>query len=181
MKRIISALILICLTVALVSGCSSENNTAATLGTDELQAYSRFTQQFNDLISKLPDYTIEQKEDSTVNKYVCHLFHIKSEKLGKTYKLRVYTNKDSEIEWVFLLGANDNKGSSQFAELSLCAYKAMNLPATDEKAFNEKFDLLSKEDIFEVDAHGKYDIISMTMSSTNEITFSVRVSDYNNV
>ena len=159
----------------LLVGCSEKGNTISTYN-HNLRKYSDFTTEFEYLVSKLSDYTIVQLNDVSLdNNSTCHTFHIKDTILDETYRLRVDTNKDSEITWVFLSTERKSYGNLQFAVFSLYAYEAMGFPEVDADNFYEKYDLFSKEKIFESDVCEDYEITSMTIDATNEITFSIQI------
>ena len=175
MKRLISVLILIITLAVLLIGCSGKGNSTVA-SSNELRQYDAFVSVFEDLVSKLPDYSILQLNVVPLeNDSVCHVFHIKDSVFDETYRLRVDTNKDSEITWVFLSTERKSYGNLQFAVFSLYAYEAMGFPEVDADNFYEKYDLFSKEKIFESDVCEDYEITSMTIDATNEITFSIQI------
>lgn len=177
MKKIISVIILICLFFTLLVACSGKGTTVS-LNKNGLVEYDAFRANFEELVSKLPNLTIEHQEDLPLeDDMTCHAFLIKNAKLDKSYKYRVYVSKNSEVLWVFLGADRDAKDSLPFAKLSFCMYKAMGCPQMRADAFYDKYNLLSNEDIFEMEAFGKYSIISMTMNSVEEVTFAVRTTD----
>lgn len=180
MKRIVSALILIITLSMLLVGCSEKGDTASISG-GNLRKYSDFVAEFTDLVSKLPDYTILQLSDVPLeNDSVCHVFRITDTILDETYRLRVDTNKDSEITWAYLSTERKTSGNLQFAVFSLYVYKAMGFPNVDADSFYDKYDLFSKEKIYASDSYEDYRITSMTIDATNEITFSVKLPNEQN-
>ena len=177
MKKILSALLVIVIISLLFTGCSGKGTTVS-LNENGLVEYAAFKENFEKLVSKLPNLTIEHQEDlSMEDDITCHVFLIKNAKLDKSYKYRAYVSKDAEVLWVYLGADRDKNDNLPFAKLSFCVYKAMGCPQMRANAFYDKYNLLSKEDIFEMEAFGKYSIISMTMSSVEEITFAVRTTD----
>ena len=175
MKRIITTLIFVIMLSLLFTGCSGNSNTTTT-NESNLRNYNEFTTAFNELVSKLPDYTILQLEDVALeDESICHVFHIKDSVFDETYRLRVDTNKDSKITWVFLSTERKSYGNLQFAVFSLYAYEAMGFPEVDADSFYDKYDLFSKEKIFESNMCEDYEITSMTIDTTNEITFSIQI------
>ena len=175
MKRLVSVFLLIITLSLLLAGCTQKSNTATTSG-DSLRNYNDFTTEFKELVSKLPDYTILQLEDVALeDNATCHVFHIKDSVLGETYRLRVDTDKDSKITWVFLSTERKSYGNLQFAVFSLYAYEAMGFPEIDADSFYDEYDLFSKEKIFESTMCDGYEITSMTIDTTSEITFSIQI------
>ena len=175
MKRIVSVFLLIITLSLLFAGCTEKSNTVTTSG-DNLRNYNDFTTEFKELVSKLPDYTILQLEDVALeDDSICHDFHIEDSMFGETYRLRVDTNKNSKITWVFLSTERKSYGNLQFAVFSLYAYEAMGFPEIDADRFYDKYDLFSKEKIFESSMCNGYEITSMTIDTTSEITFSIQV------
>ena len=174
MKKIVSSLILIVTLSVLLIGCSGKDNSTAA-GSNELRQYNAFISAFEDLVSKLPDYSVLQLSDVPLeDNSVCHTFYIEDSVFDETYWLSVYTNEDSEITWVFLSTERKSYGNLQFAVFSLYAYEAMDFPEVDADSFYEKYDLFSKEKIFESNVYKDYEITSMTIDATNEITFSIK-------
>ena len=177
MRKILSALLILAIVSMLFTGCSGKGTTVS-LNKNGLVEYDAFRANFEELVSKLPNFTIEHQEDLPLeDDMTCHAFLIKNAKLDKSYKYRVYVSKDSEVLWVYLGADRDKNDNLPFAKLSFCMYKAMGCPQMRADAFYDKYNLLSNEDIFEMEAFGKYSIISMTMSSSKEITFAVRTTD----
>ena len=177
MKKILSALLGIVIISLLFAGCSGQSNTVS-VNANGLVEYEAFKENFEGLVSKLSGYTIEHQEDIPLeDDMTCHAFLIKNAKADKSYKYRVYVSKDAEVLWVYLGSDRDKNDNLPFAKLSFCMYKAMGCPQMRADAFYDKYNLLSKEDIFEMEEFGKYSIISMTMSSVEEITFAVRTTD----
>ena len=175
MKKIVSVFILIITLLLLFVGCTEKSNIATTSG-DSLRNYNDFTTEFKELVSKVPDYTILQLDDVALeDESICHVFHIKDSVLNENYRLRVDTNKDSKITWVLLSTERKSYGNLQFAVFSLYAYKAMGFPEVDADSFYDKYDLFSKEKIFESNVCDDYEITSMTIDTTNEITFSIQI------
>ena len=88
--------------------CGSDvNNVGAddkvnTEGKD-LRNYNDFIATFQDLVSKVPDYTILQLSDVPLEDgTTCHVFYINDTLLDDKYRVRVDTDKDSKITWVYL-------------------------------------------------------------------------------
>lgn len=177
MKKIVSTLTLLIMLSLLLLGCSGEDNTAGIEARD-MRKYDEFMAEFNKLVSKLPEYTILQLEDIPLDdNSVSHTFSIKDTVLDETYRLRVDTNEDNEIIWVFLSTERKTYGNLQFAVFSFYVYESMGLPEMDADIFYNKYDLFSKREIFESDTCQDYEITSMTIDITNEITFSIQIAD----
>ena len=175
MKRIVSAFILIITLLLLFVGCSEKSNTTAT-NDGNLRNYDDFTTEFNELVSQLPDYTILQLEDVALDdESTCHIFYVDNSVLDESCRLRVDTNKNAKIIRVNLSTERKSYGNLQFAVFSLYAYEAMGLPKVDADSFYEKYNLFSKDQIYESDVCEDYKITSMTIDTTNEITFSIQI------
>lgn len=175
MKRTISAFILIIVLALLFVGCAGKSNTA-TSSDGNLRNYNDFTVEFKELVSKLPDYTILQLDDVALEDgSICHVFHIKDSVFDETYRLRVDTNKDLKITLVFLSTERKSYDNLQFAVFALYAYKSMGFPEVDADSFYDMYDLFSKDKIFESNVCDDYEITSMTIDATNEITFSIQI------
>jgi hypothetical protein len=172
-KRIVSVFVLIITLFMLVGGCSESNS--------NLRNYSDFIAEFYNLVSKLPDYTILQLNDVPLeDDSVCHVFSIKDTVLDETYRLRVNTNKNSEITWAYLSTERKTSGNLQFAVFSLYVYEAMGFSNVDADSFYDKYDLFSKEKIYVSNIYEGYKITSMTIDVTNEITFSIQLPNEQN-
>ena len=170
MKRLLSIVAVLCLLVTLV-GCSGEGTSTAT---GDLRDYNAFIIEFKDLVSKVPDYNIQQLSDVPLDDdVIAHIFHIKDTIFDETYRLQVNTNAGGKITWVCLDKERGSRAELQFAVFSLYAYESMDFPTVDADAFYAKYDLFSTENIFESDVCGAYKITSMSMES-NYITFSIK-------
>lgn len=177
MKKVIATLVLLIALLLLLLGCSGEAN-IAEIEVSNMRKYDEFFTEFNELFSKLPEYSILQLEDVHLDDgFVSHAFRIKDTVLDENYSLRVDTNEDNEIIWVFLRTERKTYGNLQFAVFSFYTYKSMGLPEIDADSFYDKYDLFSTEGIFESDTCYNYEITSMTIDTTNEITFSIRIVD----
>ncbi len=176
MKRIVSVFILTITLALLLVGCSGKDG-VSNVPEKNLQDYTDFITTFQELVSKLPDFTIIQLKDVPLDDdSVCHTFYIKDTILDESYRLRVDTNKDSKITWVFLSAQRKTYGHLQFPVFSAYLYRAMGFPEIDADSFYNKYDLFSNEKIFEYDVCGDYEITSMTIDTTSEITFSVSLA-----
>ena len=154
-----------------------EDGKKETLSTAGIKKYSEFTTSFNELMSALPEYTILQLTDVPLDNGTCHNFTISDTILGDTYRLRIDTDKNEKITWVYLTTDKKTYGNIQFALFSYYAYKSMGFSELDADSFYEKYDLFSKEKIFKNETSNGYELTSMTIDTTNEITFSIKIPE----
>lgn len=139
--------------------------------------YNAFMAEFNDLLSKLPEYTVTQLSDVELDfNSICHTYSIKNTVIDESFRLRIDTDKDNKITWAFLSGEQGTYTNIQFAVFAAYTYRSMGFEIVDYDAFYKKYDLFSKGEIYESSSIGDYKISSMTIDATNEITFSISAS-----
>ena len=175
MKKVLSLLVLLIVVLLMLVGCSEKNDLNDK---KHVRNYDDFRRQFNEKISELQEYTIVQLEDVSLEDNVtCHVFYIQHALLDETYRLRVDSDERNEVTYVLLSAEREKYGNLQFAVFALYVYDSMGLPEIEADDFYDKYDLFSKEEIHESDMCEGYDISSMALDATNEITFSIGISD----
>lgn len=141
----------------------------------EMIEYLEFIKSFKELLSELPEYTITQLSDVTLDNGTSHIFTISDTLLGDKYRLRIDTDKNEKVTWVLLSTERRTYGNIQFALFSYYVYRSMDLYELDPDSFYERYDLFSKEKIFENEQSDGYEFTSMTIDTTNEITFQIKI------
>lgn len=162
----------------------AEKSTESTLNTDAatnaitFQKYDEFKTSFTELISQVPGFTFFQLEDVLLEDgATCHAWHIKDSIINVSYRLQVNSNIKNEVTFVCLSTERKSYGNLDFAVFSYYAYTSMGFSELVVDEFYEKFDLFSKENIFEQALCNGYEITSMTIDKTNEIVFSISPSN----
>ena len=177
MKKILSVIVLVITFSLLFVGCSEKDN-IDIINNSDLRNYYDFIIEFKELVSELPEYEIIELDESIINNdSICYVFNIKDKIFDDTYRLSVYTNKDSKIDSLIFSTKRKSYGNLQFALFSFYTYKAMGFPDIDADSFYDKYNLFSEENIFESDICGDYEITSMTIETTNEITLHINTID----
>lgn len=172
---IISALVL---TTAL-SGCSrnlkdvsAPASPTAPVSAANLKNFSDFWDNFNKLLSVLPEFSIiplleTDLDDGNTSCAFRIKYFVEGMYEGYEYSLHITKNSENKITWLDIT-ADAKEHDVNIALLSSYAYESMDLPEIDAESFYDKFQLFGLPTSTITESCGDYEVNHLTVGEYNQ-------------